>query len=101
MSMKELRHFTKVKNKELNDWKIKEDKKHGYFGTTDYRKRTITLNPKRGDLVDTIIHENLHKAHPDWEEKKVINEAKKREKNLSIRQVRDLLNKTLLIKNYG
>jgi hypothetical protein len=43
----------------------KEDKHMRAFGDIDYRKKIIRVNPTKGDLVNTILHEGLHRKHPD------------------------------------
>jgi hypothetical protein len=42
----------------------KEDKHMRAFGDIDYRKKIIRVNPTKGDLVNTILHEELHRKHP-------------------------------------
>jgi hypothetical protein len=43
----------------------KEDKHMHAFGEIDYEKRIIRINPTKGDLVNTILHEEMHRKHPD------------------------------------
>jgi hypothetical protein len=43
----------------------KEDKRMRAFGAIDYRKNLIRVNPTKGDLVNTILHEEMHRKHPD------------------------------------
>ena len=42
----------------------KEDKYMHAFGDIDYEKRIIRINPTKGDLVNTILHEEMHRKHP-------------------------------------
>jgi hypothetical protein len=43
----------------------KEDKHMHAFGDIDYQKNIIRVNPTKGDLVNTILHEEMHRKHPD------------------------------------
>ena len=76
-------------------YKRKVDRKMRAYGEVDYEKKLIRVNPsyKRGDLLNTIIHEEEHVKHPDWTEKKVKKVSKKKEKSLTIAQATKLLKK--------
>lgn len=66
-------------------------KKHGYkrkidksmhsYGEIDFDKKTIRVNPRKGELLNTIVHEELHRKFPDkgerWIKKKTIKEENK------------------------
>jgi hypothetical protein len=43
----------------------KEDTQMRAFGDIDYKKKIIRVNPTKGDLVNTILHEEMHRQHPD------------------------------------
>ncbi len=61
------------------------------FGQIDYTKQTMKLNPAKGDMVNTIIHEDLHAKYPKKSEEWVRKRAKKEEGKLSITQAQHLL----------
>jgi len=65
----------------------KVDRKMRDYGEIDYDKKVIRVNPKKGDLINTILHEELHKQHPGWNEKKVKKEAAKKEKSMSLKTI--------------
>lgn len=44
----------------------------------------MEINPKRGDVVDTIIHENLHLIDPQMDHDKVYREADRIESKMSL-----------------
>jgi hypothetical protein len=73
-------------------YKYKIDKKMKWYGICDFENKEIRINPARGGLIDTICHEEIHRKHPSWPEKKVIEESKKVERRLTIKESRDLLN---------
>jgi hypothetical protein len=77
-------------------YKYKIDKRIRLYGICDYDKQIIKINTRRGDVINTYIHEELHRKHPDWPEGKVIKESKKVESRLSIKQSIALLNELLL-----
>lgn len=86
-------------------YKYKIDKKMKWYGICDFENTEIKINPTRGGLINTLIHEEVHRKHPNWPEKKVIEESKKVECRMTIKQSRDLLddliNKINLNKGYG
>jgi hypothetical protein len=43
----------------------KEDTHMHAFGDIDYNKKIIRVNPTKGDLVNTVLHEEMHRKHPD------------------------------------
>lgn len=54
------------------------DNKMRNFGDTDFLKRVIRVNKKkskklggRGEVLDTIYHEEMHAKHPKMKEKSV------------------------------
>lgn len=85
-------------------YKYKVDKKMRWYGLCDFENETIKINPTKGDVINSILHEEIHRKHPSWDEKRVVQETKKVESRLSIKQSRDLLDDLLnKIKNnsYG
>ena len=71
------------------------DNKMKAFGDIDYTKRVIRVNKKRSKAVsapgypgvlDTIVHEELHRMYPKMKEKNVRKEAPKRIKKMSKRE---------------
>jgi len=69
------------------------DNKMKHFGETDFDKKTIKVNPKKGDLINTILHEELHAKHPKAKEKTVRKKASSEEKKMTIKKAIKLLNK--------
>jgi len=80
-------------NKKRKGFVRKVDRSMHDYGEIDYDKQVIRVNPRKGDLVNTIVHEELHRKYPDWSERKVKKESKKEEQSLSISQVQRLLKK--------
>jgi len=80
-------------NKKRKGFVRKVDRSMHDYGEIDYDKQVIRVNPRKGDLVNTIVHEELHRKYPDWSERKVKKESKKKEQSLSISQVQRLLKK--------
>lgn len=84
---------TNMANKKRKGFVRKVDRSMHDYGEIDYDKQVIRVNPRKGDLVNTIVHEELHRKYPDWSERKVKKESKKEEQSLSISQVQRLLKK--------
>ena len=61
------------------------------YGDTDFDNKEIRVNPKKRGLLNTIIHEELHRKHPDKPEKWIRKKAIEREKNLSVNDAIKLL----------
>jgi len=72
-------------------WKKSVDNRMRTFGDIDYEKKKIRINPKKGDVIDSIIHENLHKTYPNMTEKQIKNKAAQKNKELSLRKKIQLL----------
>lgn len=64
------------------DYKRSVDNKMKCYGETDLEKKTIRINKKkskdsdkrmktRGEVLDTIVHEELHASHPKMHERTV------------------------------
>lgn len=54
------------------------------FGQVDFAKQTMTLNPAKGDMLNTIIHENLHSQYPGKSENWIQKRARQEEGQLTI-----------------
>lgn len=96
----------------LNDaWSYKVKKKKGLYGETDLDKKVMIVNKSehkfksghRSDvkknpdgtasILDTIVHEHLHKVHPKAHEKTVRKLTRKRLKKISKKTKSKLYNK--------
>ena len=77
--------------KKKSKWKKSVDNRMRTFGNIDYEKKKIRINPKKGDVIDSIIHENLHKTYPNMTEKQIKNKAAQKNKELSLRKKIQLL----------
>lgn len=90
--------------KKRKAYKYKVDKQMRWYGYCDFENREIKINPTKGDLINSILHEELHRKHPSWDERKVVQESKKVESRLTIKQARDLIDdliKKINYKKYG
>ena len=74
-----------------NNYKRKVDRKMKDSGETDFEKKKIRVNPKKKDLLNTVIHEELHRKYPDKPEKWIKEKAAERESNISVREAIKLL----------
>jgi len=63
------------------------------YGETDFDKKRIRVNPRKGDLINTIIHEELHVKYPDKSEKWIREKSKKKETTLTMADAVKLLKK--------
>lgn len=63
---------------------VKIDTKLSVYGQTDYGKEEIRINPKRGDVVNTIIHEKLHASYPDMPHEEVYANARAIESKMTL-----------------
>lgn len=66
------------------DYNIKVDTKIKPYGTTDFNKEEIAINPKMGDVVNTIIHEKLHANYPNMPHDEVYANAAKIEGKMTL-----------------
>jgi len=71
----------------------KVDRRMHDSGEFDTKKLSIRVNPRKGDLINTIIHEELHRKKPNLTEKQVRKKAKKEESMITINQAVKLLEK--------
>lgn len=77
-------------------WKRIIDNKMRYHGEIDTDKKVIRINKskkknkKKGEVLDTILHEETHRKHPNMHEKNVVKTAKHLMKSLSDSKKRKL-----------
>lgn len=77
----------------MAQWKRKIDRRMKSYGDTDEDEKVIRINPQRGELLNTIIHEELHRRFPKMTEKEIDKKAKKIEQRLTIKRAIKLLKK--------
>ena len=77
----------------MDSYKRVVDRRMHDFGEIDFDKLKIRVNPRKGDLINTIIHEELHRKYPDKSEKWIRKKSKKQESALTIHQAVKLLKK--------
>ena len=63
------------------------------YGEIDFDKKLIRVNPRLGGLLNTILHEELHRKFPDKSEKWIVKAAKKEESKLTIPEAVKILEK--------
>ena len=73
----------KVEGKQ-DDYNIKIDTKLPVYGQTRYESEELVINPKKGDVVNTIIHEKLHANYPDMPHNEVYANAAKIEGKMTL-----------------
>ena len=79
-------------------YKRKTNNKLGYYGDTDINKKVMQvnkskkLNKKKGDILDTIVHEAAHAKHPKMHEKNIRVHTKKLTKRLNRKQKKSYYN---------
>ena len=83
------------KKMEGSQWTKKVDNRMRTFGDIDYDTKKIRINPKKGDVVDTILHEEAHKRFPNKTEKQIKKIALEKNKEISLRRKVELLKKYL------
>ena len=81
--------------KKKSKWKKSVDNRIRTFGDIDYEKKKIRINPKKGDVVDTIAHENFHRLYPNKTEKQIKTLAKEKIRTTSLRQKIEMLKEYL------
>lgn len=74
-------HQVEGKQEEYN---IKIDTKIKPYGQTNFRDEEIKINPKKGDVVNTIIHEKLHANYPDMPHDEVYANADRIESKMTL-----------------
>jgi len=84
----------KVKKKmKKAEFTRKVDTKMRNYGEIDYQKKQIRVNPKKRDLLNTIVHEEEHRKHPKKTEKQTKKRTAKVESKLTIKKAIKLLSK--------
>lgn len=73
----------------------KEDKNMHAFGDIDYEKKIIRINPTKGDLVNTILHEEMHRKHPDRPHRTLKKKVKKKIARMDVKAQMKVLKKFL------
>ena len=83
----------RITNKDLKRWKRKTDNRMHAYGDTDIEKKVIRVNKKKsknsgrkGEVLDTIVHEASHAKHPKMKEKNVRKYTKRLTKKLNRKQ---------------
>lgn len=71
----------------------KEDKDMHALGEIDYEKKIIRINPTKGDLVNTILHEEMHRKHPDMPHRTLKKKVKKKIACMDVKAQMKLLKK--------
>ena len=74
-------------------YKRKVDRRMHDFGDIDLEKKVIRVNPRKGDIVNTVIHEELHRRYPKKSEKWIKKKASQKEGSLTMGQAAELLKK--------
>lgn len=71
-------------------YRVKINNHSPYFGVTDTKAKTITINKKKskktgqkGEVLDSIFHETLHAKHPKKSERKIEQMSARGEKKLT------------------
>ena len=84
----------------MGKWKYVSTKLKGYYGETDYKKKTISIDrkdakkdfkddgiPKKDStLINTIAHEEMHRKHPKMHEDTVRKKTRAQVAKMSKRQ---------------
>ena len=83
---------SKATRKFKKAWNRRVDNKMRAYGETNYKKRTIRVNKKKSkktrELLDSIIHEELHARHPRMHERTVRGRARTKAKRMSAKSKR-------------
>lgn len=100
-----------MKIKKPKKWKRKVDNRMHSYGEVDYNKKLIRVNKKKArknpllkrpinkhahrypDVLDTIVHEEMHVSHPKRTEKQVRRMTKNKIKRMSPKQKKKHYNK--------
>jgi hypothetical protein len=77
----------KMKYKRVVDTRMRD------AGEIDFEKKLIRVNPRKREIVNTILHEELHRRYPKKNEKWIKKKAKEKESKLSIPATIKLLKK--------
>ena len=80
-----------LKKKAIKNYKTMVDRKLPHYGESDLEKKVLKVNPKKGEVVNTLIHEKLHMAHPKMGEKKVRKMSEKMERKMSLTKQAEMM----------
>jgi hypothetical protein len=80
-------------DKKKKKYSRKIDTKMKDYGDIDEKKKIIRINPKKGDVINTILHEEEHQKDMKAGEKVIKKRALKKEKSLSVNDSIKLLKK--------
>lgn len=86
-------YLAKKHDKKKAVYKRQEDRGMHDYGEIDYENKVIRVNPRKGQLLNTVVHEELHRLHPDWTEQKVRKTSTKQEKSLTMAEAAKLIGK--------
>lgn len=92
MTKQELYRFTQKVYARLRDpeFDIKLFRSKDTLGLCHFDKKCIEINPK-SDMLSTLLHEMLHSINPEWSEEKVLQQEAIIMKQLSHRQMANLM----------
>ena len=82
--------------KKQKKWKRITDNRMRGHGDIDYDEKIIRINKskkknkKRGEILDSIIHEEFHRTHPKMTEKQVEKKTKELVKKMSLAEKKRL-----------
>ena len=79
--------------KKKTDYRRKIDRRMHDYGEIDERKKTIRVNPRKGDFLNTVIHEEMHRVYPDLSERQIRKKTARKESKMSVGQMINLLSK--------
>jgi len=75
------------------EWVRKVDSKMKSYGDTNFENKTIRVNPRKGGLINTVIHEELHRSNPNKTEKQIKKMVNSREAKCTPKKAISLLKK--------
>jgi len=81
-------HAVEGKNHEYH---VEIDEQMRNYGETHYGPEVIKINPTRGDVINTIIHERLHADNPQMEEDEVRKKSHEIEGEMSLPEMAGIL----------
>jgi len=74
-----------------HEYHIEIDEQMRNFGETHYGPEVIKINPTRGDVVNTVIHERLHADSPEMSEDEVRRKSHEIEGEMSLSEMAGIL----------
>jgi len=70
----------------MRKYTYQENRRMRSFGDIDFNKRIIRVNSSKGDIIDTILHEEMHRKYPNLKEKDIRRRVKNKIKKLSMKK---------------